>query len=233
MAIRLILCFCFFAVMVIGTGCSTVQKASFANKLAEARQSLTMIEVDPYLSTKTGKEIQAFLAKPQPTEDDKKKAELLKKTEQGLDEAFNKMLSACQATLAGFESQGRGWGVVKISIAAIGTIAGAIAVPALTAAAPMANAAWIAGFGGVSGATNAAQQSLADVGFTPTSVLQDRQNILDSWKAAMSEYFAPETTQDKRKIAIQKGLAACTLYAVTIPGQQIESSPSPPEPSKQ
>ena len=232
MAIRLILCLCFFAAIIIGTGCATVQKATFADKLGEARRLLAKIQVDPALSTKTAKEIHAFLAKPEPNAEDMKKAELVKKTEQDLDEAFNKMLSACQATLAGFESEGRGWGAVKISIAAIGTIAGAIAIPALTAAAPMANAVWVAGLGGVSGATNAAQQALGDVGFTPTSVLRDRQNILDSWKAAMSDYFAPETTQGNRKASIQKGLAACTLYAVTIPEQQIESSSSPTEPGK-
>ena len=230
MIIRLIFCFGTFVTMIVITGCSTTPKTVFANKLTEARQSLARIEVDPSIAYKTTNEIHALLSQLEPKEAGRKKKEL-EKTEKALDEAFSSMLGACQATLAGFEYQGHGWSAVKVSIATIGTIAGAIAVPALTAAAPVANAVWISVFGGVSGATNAAQQSLSDVGFTPASILQDRQRILDSWKAATSDYFAPEGTQEKRKTAIQKGLVACTLYAVTIPGQQIDSTSSKPSPS--
>jgi hypothetical protein len=99
-------------------------------------------------------------------------------------------------------------------------------VPALTAAAASANAVWISAFGGVSGASNAAQQALSDVGFTATSVRQTRQKILEDWKAATSDYFNPESTYEKRKMAIQRGLTACTLYAVTVPGQQIAGDSS-------
>jgi hypothetical protein len=215
MAIRFAFSLCLVTVMVISTGCATAPKKTLSDQLAEARRSLAMIKVESKIELMTTQQLYSL-----PEGADKKKAI---EDEQKLDKAFSEMLTACQGTVAGFESQGRKWGGVKLGVAIVGTVAGAIVVPALTAAAATANAVWISGFGGVAGASNAAQQALSDVGFTPTSVLQTRQNILDDWKAATNVYFKPESSYADKKAAIQKGLTACTLYAITVPGQLISS----------
>jgi hypothetical protein len=146
---RIIFGVCITAWVVMGTGCATGPKKTFSDRLAEARQSLAMIKVEPGIQSKTTQQVYSLAST-----DEEKKAAIEK--EQELNDAFNKMLTACQGTLAGFESQGRGWGVTKVVIATVGTISGAIVVPALTAAAASANAVWISAFGGLSGASNAA-----------------------------------------------------------------------------
>jgi hypothetical protein len=134
-----------------------------------------------------------------------------------VDKAFGAMMDACKASLSQLERTAdnlRSW---KIGIATAGALVGGIAIPALTATAPASNAVWISGLGGFSGVTNAAQQSMTEVGWTPTSVLQTRQSILDRWEIAMRDYFDPKVDAPARLLAVQKALTACSLYAITIP----------------
>lgn len=143
-----------------------------------------------------------------------------KEQDEALDAAFGSMLAACQEVVSGFESSADRLRTVKVMVATVGAVAGSIAVPALTSASAAANAVWITSFGGISGVANAAQQALTEVGLTPSTVLQDRQNILADWKKATEAYFDPTSDNVDRSLAIQQGLTACTLYGITVPGNQ-------------
>lgn len=146
------------------------------------------------------------------------------KEEERTREAFSKMLEACKTALAHFESKADRLRTAKIAISTVGAIAGAVVVPGLTAAATTGNAVWIAAFGGVSGVANTAQQTMSDVGLDAKSVLVDRQKILDNWRTAVVKYYEPNSTYTDRMLALQRALAECTLYGITIPDAQIDAA---------
>ena len=136
--VRQIVVWLFVSAWMIATmGCATAPQKTFGDKVAQARRSLEKVNTEISFS---------------PTGEN---------TQDSLDKAFADMMTACQGTLGRFEREGRGWGVTKVAIATLGTIAGAIVVPAFTAAAASANAVWISAFGGFSGAANAAQQAFS------------------------------------------------------------------------
>jgi hypothetical protein len=137
--------------------------------------------------------------------------------DKALSDAFADMLTGCKSALSGFEGKAdtlKGW---KVGIATTGALVGGVAIPALTTASAAANAVWISGLGGVSGIANAAQQSMDSEGLTSSSMLSIRSKVLDDWKSATSDYFDATKTYTERQIAIQKGVVACTLYAITVP----------------
>lgn len=129
--------------------------------------------------------------------------------------AFADMLNACQASLSNFEARANKLSKWRRNVAIVGAVVGGVAIPALTTAAAAGNAVWISGLGGVAGVTNAAQQSMIADGQTPAAVLDVRENVLKEWREAIKDYYG-ETDTKKRLDHIQKAVAACTVYSVTI-----------------
>jgi cytochrome c5 len=129
--------------------------------------------------------------------------------------AFDSMLNACHASLSTFEARANNLHKWRRRVAILGAVVGGIAIPALTTASAAGNAVWISALGGVAGVTNAGQQAMVADGQTPAAVLEMRENVLTDWKAAIDGYYG-EADPTKRLQFIQRGVAACTLYSVTI-----------------
>jgi hypothetical protein len=134
-----------------------------------------------------------------------------------LDDAYNNMMNYCHVTLTRFETRADTYAYWSAAIAIIGSLAGGVAVPAL-AARSAANKAWTSSLGGLSGATNAGQQSLNSAGLSAGAQLQSRQDVLTSWKADIAPYYDSTKTLDEQKKAIEKSFADCQLYELSTPG---------------
>ncbi len=194
--------------VVASSGCTIPKKKSpdeFRLLSAAARRSLLSIDLGA-AANKTAKQFRESVGAPEGSET---------RPEADLDTAYNSMLNLCSHTLAGFESRANALSYWKLAVAVVGSVAGSVAIPVLTAASATANKVWISGLGGVSGVANAGQQALNDAGLTPTAVLQTRATILSDWKSATSDYFDADKSFEQHKSAIAKGVVACTLYQLT------------------
>src|SRR5262249_53412128 len=94
--------------------------------------------------------------------------------EGAIQQDFSEMMNFCKGVLSGFEPRSNTYKQVALWLSIIGAIAGSIVVPALSATAPAANAAWTAAFGGLSGVTNTAQHTMTAEGLSGTTILTDR-----------------------------------------------------------
>ncbi len=154
---------------------------------------------------------------------------------QELDQKFAEVITLCQRVLSGYEASAQRYRWISVGIALVGAISGAVVVPALTAAASHANAAYIAAFGGVSGAANTAQQTMSQQGLTAQEALTVRNNIRNQWDKALTDFFTvkpPATSEDptnylnQKYTALQQSRAACVNYAVAT--NSAEAAPAAP-----
>ena len=142
-----------------------------------------------------------------------------------LQEDFNDVLAQCAPVMSRFEEQADRKKREAFFLAFSGLVAGSVVAPALTAANAAANAAWIAGLSGYAGATNYAQQAIIDQGLSSTVALKTRETIREEFNKAIRK-FIDESDNEKRKRALQEALAACVIYAVTIPNTQVTTIPT-------
>ena len=133
----------------------------------------------------------------------------------GIDDDFAQVLVSCQPVFSGYEQQSQNLKWVSFSIAMVGTIAGAVVVPALSAATTVDKVA-IAAVGGLSGAANSAQNVLNSEGLNSTETLTIRNNIQQQFSSALNEYYQvrPTNDYDKEITALEKARAACVAYAI-------------------
>jgi len=143
-----------------------------------------------------------------------------------LEEDYFAVLSDCSKALSRFEVEGERRSRLAQKLAFGGLLAGSVAVPALTAASAVGNAAWVAGLGGFAGATNTAQHWIQQNGLGYIESLRSREQIRSDFKVAIEEYFASGDI-GKRRASLMRAKAACVLYAVSIPNVQIESTEEP------
>ena len=191
------------ALMLLVAGCGSTSPKVDLSKLEGARRSLATVD----LSDRTIAGVRAI---------DTARTGAGRAEEQALETAFREMIVSCKAALAGFETKANTLSRWKIAIAATGAIVGGIVIPALTTASATANAVWISGLGGLAGVTNAAQQAMTEEGFTSQAMLRVRGQILADWKEAVQVYFDPDADLKARRTSLQKGLAACSMYAMTL-----------------
>lgn len=135
--------------------------------------------------------------------------------EDAIQRDFSDMFTFCKGVLTGFETRSNYYRQIALGLAIVGAIAGSVIVPGLSAAAPKANAAWTAAFGGVSGVTNTAQHTMTSEGLSGSVVLTDRNTVVTKVQAALEEYFGASGDITKSRLAIQKAKAACAFYALT------------------
>jgi len=135
--------------------------------------------------------------------------------EDAIQKDFSDMFTFCKGVLSGFETQSNFYWQAALWLAIFGAIAGSIVVPALSATAPAANAAWTAAFGGVSGVTNTAQHTMTAEGLSGSTVLTDRNAVVAKAQAALEEYFTAGGDVTKSRLAIQRAKAACAFFALT------------------
>jgi hypothetical protein len=105
-----------------------------------------------------------------------------------------------------------GSGNREVGLAAVGIVAGSIIVPALAAKASAAKSA-IAGWGGVSGAANAAQYMLHQKGMSAAAVTEVYEQARTEIKEANTEYFRASNDRE-RMVAVAKLRQACDMPAL-------------------
>ena len=142
--------------------------------------------------------------------------------EQDIKTYWAQMLIECKPAFSRLESTAVTLKWWSFGIAAVGTIAGAIVVPVLTTASAAANAAWITGFGGVSGAANTAQNTLKEQGLTSEYQLTVREGLRKQWQQALDEYYQADAP-NKQILALQKATAACIGYAMQNPDVEVKT----------
>ncbi|MCE2990728.1 MAG: hypothetical protein ACK5UX_09340 [Burkholderiales bacterium] len=128
----------------------------------------------------------------------------------------------CDAYVAGARDAFYGSGNRELTIASVGIIAGSIVVPALaakTAAAKSTVAAW----GGVSGASNAAQYTMQQKGVSASRLGASYGVTRDEIKAATIKFSAATKNTDRMK-AVYDLHIACRYPA--LPGAE---APKPPQ----
>jgi len=144
-----------------------------------------------------------------------------KKVDDQLASDFDQVFNVCQETIKGYENTSTALRWTSVVFSIVGALAGGVVVPLFVAAAPHANRAAIAAFGGVSGVTNTAQGSIKQAGLTPDQELQNRQSVSNAMAAAFQRYSdaAKERDPDQRyrdmETAIQNLRVACLTYSIT------------------
>lgn len=130
-------------------------------------------------------------------------------------------LAVCDAYMAGARDAFYGSGNRELTIASVGIIAGSIVVPALaakTAAAKSTVAAW----GGISGASNAAQYTLQQKGVSASRLAASYGVTRDEIKAATIKFSAATKNTDRLK-AVYDLHIACRYPA--LPGADAPKAP--------
>ncbi|WP_157382495.1 hypothetical protein [Burkholderia ubonensis] len=150
-----------------------------------------------------------------------KKSDLKMKVDQALTQDFADTLAACNKVFAGYENQASNLKWTSFGIAMVGTVAGAVIVPALAASAAAHKVA-IAAWGGLSGAANSAQNILNQQGLSAQDVVKTREQIRTRFEDAMAAYFDPKNGEDARIAALQKAAVACVSYAIQSSSTQVQ-----------
>jgi hypothetical protein len=147
----------------------------------------------------------------------------VEKAYQKLQEEYRLTIDACSNVLSGFEDKADRITLLRTILTTVGTSAGAIAIPALSAAAPLANNVAVSALGGVSGATNAVLGSLSEGGLTAADTLLARQATRANLRTALNKYYTKlrdgKTPENifQAGVAIDEAKAECKLYEVNGP----------------
>lgn len=169
----------------------------------------------------TGRTVDASAAKTfsveKITDSGKSKKQLNEENQKLIEEKLAEVLNFCLPRLSGYEQKSADQARKAYWLSMSGLIAGAIAVPALTAANSTANAGWIAGLGGWSGATNFAGQALKESGLSGSTIAETRNNIIRKVTDQIEIASDGTKTFEERRNALMKGRAACVMYEIAVP----------------
>jgi len=146
-----------------------------------------------------------------------------KNAKAALDDDFQRALELCDEKMIGMRDSFYGSGKTQIVIASVGIIAGSIVVPALAAQAAAAKSA-IAGWGGVSGAANAAQYTLQQNGVSASRLGSVYEATRTEIREA-SEAYSKATKNVDRVVAVNKLSIACRFPQ--LPAADAASAPKP------
>ncbi|MCS6319922.1 MAG: hypothetical protein H8K05_19565 [Nitrospira sp.] len=159
-----------------------------------------------------------------------------------LDQDFVEMRRICEEKTTGRANAILSMTAVSLLLPIIGAVAGAIAIPALTAA--NTGKEWIAALGGVSGVTNIAQSGITKESDEAKASYNERVHRLDE---ALKDYTTAisrvtRTEEDvlskyyASKAAIQRAVLACTMPVAVSTSVKAQapagSTPSAEAPSK-
>jgi hypothetical protein len=124
-----------------------------------------------------------------------------------LDKDYQAALESCDTEMQTLQKNFSGSGRTELALAAVGIIAGSIVVPVLAAKAAVAKSA-IAGWGGLSGATNAAQYTLQQKGASAAAGAAVYETLRKKIEAESLAYNNAQTDADRVK-AINALSIAC------------------------
>jgi hypothetical protein len=110
----------------------------------------------------------------------------------------------------------------------LGTVSGAIVVPALSAATTV-NKVAVAAFGGLSGAANSAQNVLNSENLTSADALATRNAVRQDFNTSLAAYFKDRASGDQNLQVsdLEQAQAACVSYAVQSGTSLTSSAPAP------
>jgi len=145
-----------------------------------------------------------------------------------IDAKWNEVLAFCQGTLDRLEGRTTKQAELSVFLTMSGLVAGAIVAPALTAAAAMANRAWISAFSGWAGATNLASQSVAAAGLNGVEVATRRNWIAGEVQKQSLIINDPSKGFGERTDAIRAMQASCVAAPMGIPSPQPNPAPTKP-----
>ena len=140
-----------------------------------------------------------------------------KKNQEELEKKLEEVLNFCLPKLSGFEEKSAKQAKWAYWLSMSGLLAGSVAVPALTAAAPASNSAWISGVGGWAGATNFAGQALKTSGLSGATIAQTRNKIIEKIMDQVEIASDGTKTFEERRNAIMKARSACVVYEISVP----------------
>lgn len=124
-----------------------------------------------------------------------------------LEEDFQRALAACDTQMGSLREAFSGSGRRELTLASVGILAGSIIVPTLAAQGGAAKSA-IAGWGGLSGATNAAQYTLQQKGLSASRQAAAYESLRKEIQTAASDY-AKATRNADRANAVSRLSIAC------------------------
>ncbi|MBA4177381.1 MAG: hypothetical protein C0505_12615 [Leptothrix sp. (in: Bacteria)] len=124
-----------------------------------------------------------------------------------LEADFQQALVQCDAQMSAMREAFYGSGKTELTIASVGIVAGSIIVPALAAKTAAARSA-IAGWGGVSGAANAAQYTLQQKGVSAARLGAVYESIRKEIQDSTHDYAAA-TKNSQRIVAVNRLSVAC------------------------
>ena len=141
-----------------------------------------------------------------------------------LEADFQRALELCDAQMLALRESFEGSGKQEIALASVGIIAGSVIVPALAAKTAAAKSA-IAGWGGISGAANAAQYTLQQKGVSASRIGVVYEAMRTEIRRAAEDY-AKATKNSERIVAVNRVSIACRY-------PQLPSADPPAPPASQ
>lgn len=151
------------------------------------------------------------------TDTEKTSMQLNEANQRLIESKLEEVLNFCLPRLSGFEVKSADQAKKAYWLSMSGLVAGAVAVPALTAANATSNASWIAGLGGWSGATNFASESLKESGLSGSTIANTRNNIIHNVKNQIEIASDGTKAFDERRNALMKARAECVMYEISVP----------------
>lgn len=142
-----------------------------------------------------------------------------------IDGAYTDMIRGCKEIMSSYEGRADTYRTIALLMAISGAVAGSIVIPALQAAAPLANKTAVTALGGWSGVTNIAQTTMTAQGLTAAEAVNTREGIRKEFRAAMEKYAkaVKENRLDDMESAIVEGTAACMSYIVHSPDVKVKN----------
>jgi hypothetical protein len=139
---------------------------------------------------------------------------------EALGKEYDLTIEKCRTLLTGYEDKAEWVTYTRIGLGLVGSVAGGVVIPALSAAAPIANKAAISSLGGLSGITSGVLGGMGDGGLTPAHILMARQESREEIFKALKNYYklVGDNKSIEAGVVLDEVRAICTLYKVTVPG---------------
>ncbi|RUO73444.1 hypothetical protein [Idiomarina ramblicola] len=151
------------------------------------------------------------------TDSGKSTKQLDQENQELIEAKLAEVLNFCLPRLSGYEQKSANQARMAYWLSMSGLLAGSVAVPALAAASPSANAAWVAGLGGWAGATNFAGQALKESGLSGSAIAQTRNEIIRGVTDQIEAASDGAKTFEERRNALMKARASCVMYEIAVP----------------
>lgn len=149
------------------------------------------------------------------------------KQTQEMDALLAKQLNDCNESMQDVQSRVTGASKLSFSIATVGIIAGSVIVPTLAAKATASKSA-LAGWGGISGASNAAQYSLNSNGLSANRIASIYNATRAEIAGQVDQYFKSQNDTDRRKAILNIRLA-CQFMVLPEYDAPPLAKPAPPQ----